>query len=293
MTSVPPTRASPMPEPGTLFAGRYQLRRKLAAGGMGAVFEARDTETGAAVAIKLVHPELLLEPGIHRRFRRESSILATLDHPSVVRVCDVGTDALGRDYTVMELLEGETLHARFRRPPRVDVPELLSIVSGICGGLGAVHAHGVIHGDIKPANVFLVVGDQGHGPQVKLVDFGLSKVHGLERLTRTGEVIGTPIYMAPELLTGEGQIDQRVDVYALGVVMWEALAGRTPFRERNPGRLLYEIVMGRVEPLRDVRPDVPEVVARCVHRAMATARDARYGSVEQLADELAEARSTR
>lgn len=248
---------------------------KLDAGGMGTVFHAEDTN-GRAVAIKLLHPELAQEPEMHRRFRREASILQSLHHPGIVQVLDVGVDAHGHSYTVMELLAGETLHARIRRSP-LDPDELRGILSGICDALGAAHAHGVIHGDLKPANVFLLA--QGGS---KLVDFGTSKVHGLERLTRTGEVIGTPLYMAPEVLTGDGEIDERIDTYSLGVLVYEALSGRTPFKERHPGKLVYQIVLGRGEPLAVLRPDLSPAIVGFVQQAMAPKRESRFASAEAL-----------
>lgn len=267
-----------LPAPGTTFAGRYRLQRKVAAGGMGAVYEAEESG-GRTVALKVLYPEYATDDEIRRRFRRESSILAALDHPSIVRIFDFGTDEKGRSYTVMELLRGETLRQRMDRDGRLAPDALVPVVEGLCSGLSAVHAHGVVHGDLKPANVFLLADGS-----VKLVDFGLSKVHGLDRLTRTGEVIGTPAYMPPELLTGEGVPDGRVDTYALGVVLYEALAGRQPFTQRNPGKLMFDIVMGKATPLEDAAPGIsPELVA-VVTRAMAAKRDDRFGSPDELAE---------
>lgn len=275
-----------MPSAGDVLAGRYRLVRKLAAGAMGAVFEAEHQTTRRRVAVKLLHPELTADPDLHRRFRREASVLQALDHPAVVQVLDVGSDDAGRAYTVMELLEGETLYDRIRRDPPLTVADLAPIVDGLCSGLTAVHEHGVIHGDLKPANVFLLAADDG-GVAVKLVDFGLSKVHGLERLTRTGEIIGTPVYMAPELLTGEGDIDESIDTYALGVLLFEALAGYPPFRERNPGKLLFHIVSGKVEPFEPRTGDVTPGVAQVIVRAMSSSRKARFASAAEMGEAFA------
>jgi len=277
--------AAPLPSTGELFAERYRVVAKLAAGGMGAVFEAEDERSGNAVAVKLLHPELAQEPEMHRRFKREGSILQALHHPSVVRVRDVGTDARGRSYTVMELLRGETLHARIEREGALDLGALGPIVEGIAAGLGAAHEHGVLHGDLKPANVFLLAGEDGAvGGAVKLVDFGTSKVHGLERLTRTGEVIGTPTYMAPELLTGDGTIDERIDVYAFGVLLYQSLAGVAPFTERNPGKLLFQIVMGQGVPLEERRPGLPASLYEVVRHAMAPKKADRFESPRAVAN---------
>lgn len=279
--AAPEERAS-LPAVGSVFAGRYRLVRKLAEGGMGAVYQAEEKPPGRVVALKILHPEYSTDPDIRRRFRRESSILAALDHPAIVRILDFGTDERGRAWTSMELLEGETLRERIEREGRLAPAALVPILDGVCSGLSAVHAHGVVHGDLKPDNVFLLATPEG-GEAVKLVDFGLSKVHGLDRLTRTGEVIGTPAYMAPELLTGEGVPDGRVDTYGLGVILYEALSGRKPFVQRNPGKLMFEIAMGKGTPLPEVAPDLPEDVVAVVQHAMATKRDERFDSPDALA----------
>lgn len=250
---------------------------------MGAVYEAIEEPGGRQVALKVLYPEYAGDAEIRRRFRRESSILAALDHPNIVRIFDFGTDQKGRSYTSMELLEGETLRERMDRDRTMGPDDLLPIVAGLCSGLSAVHAHGVVHGDLKPANIFLL-GDGSETLRVKLVDFGLSKVHGLDRLTRTGEVIGTPSYMPPELLTGEGVPDGRVDTYALGVILYEALAGQQPFSERNPGKLMFDIVMGRSTPLAEVRADVPVALQAVVEQAMAPKRAGRFASADALAE---------
>lgn len=265
--------------------GPYEILGELGAGGMGAVYAARHTGTGQRVAIKFLHSELASDPEMGRRFRREASILKSLEHPGVVRVVEVGEDDNGRAYTVMELLQGETLEARLERGS-LTPKEFSVILNHVARALDAVHAHGVLHGDLKPANVFLL--EEG----TKLVDFGTSKVHGLERLTRTGEVSGTPIYMAPELLTGEGGIDERIDTYALGVLAYKALAGQVPFTERNPGRLLYQIVMGDTVRFEERCPSAPVAVAVAIHQAMSAKRDERFGKASAFAHALASSLDT-
>lgn len=276
--------------PGATLDGRFRLVREIASGAMGAVWEAIDVagresapivQAGARVALKVLRPELNSEPAIRRRFRREASILQSISHPAVVRILDLGTDAGERSYTVMELLHGETLEARLTRERRLEPRALSPIVRAIAEGLAAVHAHGVIHGDLKPSNVFLA----DHGPSpAKIVDFGLSKIEGLERLTRTGELTGTPAYMAPELLTGASELDARIDQYALGVVLYQAVAGQLPFRlDKHPGALMFDIVMGKGKPLEETAPDVAPDVREVVARAMAPKREARFEDVLALA----------
>lgn len=254
---------------------------------MGSVHEAENLEQGGLGAVKLLKPELHDEPGIRRRFRREASVLKALEHPGVVRVLDLGNDDGERSYTVMELLTGETLDALLVREPQPSLEVLAPILLGIAEALAAVHRHGVIHGDLKPANVFLPT-ERGAFP-IRLVDFGLSKIEGLERLTRTGELTGTPVYMAPELLTGSGEIDARIDVYAAGVLAYLALAGKLPFStQRHPGALMFDIVMGKLTPLDTLRPDLPEALVRAVQHAMAPKREQRTPDADALRAELAE-----
>ena len=247
---------------------------------MGCVFEAQDS-TGRRVAIKLLHPELSSDREMHRRFKREGSILKALNHPAVVRVHEVGQDELDRAYIVMDLLDGETLRTRILRSP-LTPEDAVPVCVSICEGLHAAHSDGVLHGDIKPENVFVLPNGKG-----KLVDFGTSKVHGLDRLTRTGEVIGTPTYMAPELLTGQVEIDERIDIYSLGIVLYESLVGLSPFRERNPGKLLMQIVTGKGEPIEKALPTLSPALVEIIHTATTPDPASRYTDVLKLRDALA------
>lgn len=273
------TKQLGLPELGSVLGDRFRLDEKLASGGMGAVYRAEDHTMLRPVAVKVLLPALLDDADIRRRFRRESSILAALDHPGVVKTLALGTDGDGRSWMAMELLTGGTLKEAIDREGRIAPVALVPIVEGICGALAAVHDHGVVHGDLKPNNIFLTA----ESPGVKLVDFGLSKIAGLDRLTKTGEVIGTPAYMAPELLTGECEPDGRVDTYGLGIVLYEALSGAQPFAERNPGKLMFDIVMGKKNSLSEVAPDVPLEVVAVVDRAMAPKRAERYANPFALA----------
>ncbi|MBX3274258.1 MAG: serine/threonine protein kinase [Sandaracinaceae bacterium] len=281
-------RAS-LPPPGTVLGGRYRLTRLVAEGGMGAVFEAHDEQAGRSVALKLLQPELSADRDVRRRFRRESSVLTALDHPNIVQVLDIGAGGAGDDeqlFSVMELLAGETLAERLAREGSLTPAALLPILEEIAAGLGAAHEHGVIHGDLKPANVFLVA----PAGTVKLLDFGLSKILGLERLTRTGELIGTPAYMAPELLTGKGELDERIDTYALGVMTYECLAGRPPFSGNVPGKLMMAIVMGQATPLGELAPALSADVTEVVMAAMSRDRERRFHSARALARAFRDAR---
>ncbi len=259
---------------GTILAGRYELVAELARGAMGDVFEALDQLSGSKAAVKLLRAEYLADESMRRRFRREGAVLKALDHPALVRLLELGIDDAGLVFLVTEYVEGETLAQRLSKGP-VTIAEADSLVDALSGGLGAAHEHGVLHGDLKPANV---IWPAEGAPRV--VDFGASKILGLDRLTATGEVSGTPAYMAPEVLTGKTDVDQRIDVYGLGVLLYEALSAKKPFHDNHLGRLMMKIDAGDCLPI-DAVAEVPAAIARVIERAMHRNKDDRYA---QMAD---------
>ena len=283
---APPTRPWE-PAPGARVAGRFALEARLGVGGMAEVWRAWDERNGARVALKLLRADHSARPEAVERLRREGALLASLSHPGIVRGLDVGLHEGGGAYVAMELLEGETLGARLRTTGALDPAALAPIVRALADGLAAAHARGVVHRDLKPDNVFLVAG--AGRVAVKLLDFGISKLVDLERLTYTGEVLGTPRYMSPEQLGAEEDVDARADVYALGVIVYEALAGRPPFLGATPTDLLVAIMHGKVVPLRAARPEISAAVEAVVMRAMARARAARFASPTEFADAFVEA----
>jgi serine/threonine protein kinase len=278
-----PSRRQPDgPALGTLLDGRYRLDAVLGTGGMATVFRALDTATQRVVAVKVLRPTIATNPEAVARFNREGELLTTVDHPAIVGAEYLGQLSDGTVYLVMELLLGETLQARMERGP-MDPDALAPIVTGVCAGLHAAHGLGVIHRDLKPANIYLCPDARGE-LQVKLLDFGISKMVGLEKLTATGEILGTPRYMSPEQLGTEDDLDARVDVYGLGVILYEALAGQAPFMAASPADLIVAILHGRVLPLRSLRAELSEEVVTVVARAMAVDREARYETALDLAE---------
>ena len=230
-----------LPEVGDTLVDRFRLTEIIGQGGMGVVFRAEDLRKNSHVAIKVLHPELATNIGIRRRFHREASILRSLDHPGLVRVHQVRDDDRGWTFMVMELIEGETFEVWARHPTELSLPARLELLASAARALHAAHGHGIVHGDVKPANIFVIDGNTPH-PQAKLVDFGLCKVEGLERLTRTGEIAGTPAYMPPELITGAAPSGPTVDIYSLGVVLYQSLTGHRPFEDRSAPKMLIKIV---------------------------------------------------
>ncbi|GAB4210152.1 MAG: hypothetical protein OHK0013_30460 [Sandaracinaceae bacterium] len=275
---------------GTVLVGRYRLDAVLGTGGMAEVFRALDMQSGRAVAVKILRGQSATSREAVARLKREGEVLSALRHPAIVAV-EAAYELDGGVFLVMELLEGETLGARMKRGPMTPM-ELAPVVTGVAAGLTAAHAQNVVHRDLKPDNVFLVP-DRESGREgairVKLLDFGISKVWYGEKLTHTGQVLGTPRYMSPEQLGAESDVDPRIDVYALGVILYEALAGTPPFLATTPTDLIVAILHGKVAPLRSVRPELSSAVEAVVMRAMARSRDARFGSARELAEAFLDA----
>jgi serine/threonine-protein kinase len=265
-------------------AGRFRIDALLGEGGMASVYRATDLATSRPLALKLLRAELCAIPEAASRFRREGELLQSFTHPGIVRVETFGALEDGALFLAMELLAGETLGAFMRRSRVLDPSDVAPLLAGICAPLAAAHARGIVHRDLKPENIFLARATPDAEPQVKLLDFGISKVFGSEKLTQTGQLLGTPRYMAPEQLAAEHELDARVDVYAVGVILYEALAGQPPFLGSAPSDLIVSILHGRVAPLRSVRSDLPPEVESVVARAMARAREARYATPEELAN---------
>lgn len=251
---------------GRTVAGRYELLRLIGEGGMGSVYAARHVFTKREVAVKLPHPFLVGSELVVQRFLRECQAPASIGHPAIVEVLDAGQDDAGRLYMVLELLEGYDL-SQAMLAGRVDARALVAIAVEVLDALSAAHAAGFVHRDIKPENVFLC----SSGPQrVRLLDFGVARALTSgedDRLTRTGSVVGTPRYMSPEQIRGLPAAPG-ADVWAVGAVMYHALAGRPPFEATNYNLLVHAILSDPVPPLRQVRPDVPDALARVVDRAL-------------------------
>jgi serine/threonine-protein kinase len=275
---------------GTVLVGRYRLDAVLGAGAMAEVFRATDTLAGRSVAVKILRGQTANSREAVARLKREGEVLGALRHPAIVAV-EAAYELDGGVFLVMELLEGETLGARMKRGVMTPM-ELAPVVAGVAAGLAAAHAQNVVHRDLKPDNIFLVPDAQSGREgaiRVKLLDFGISKVWYGEKLTQTGQVLGTPRYMSPEQLGAERDVDPRIDVYALGVILYEALAGTPPFLATTPTDLIVAILHGKVAPLRSVRPELSPAIEAVVMRAMARARDARFGSARELADAFLDA----
>ncbi len=269
-------------EDGATF-GRYKIKRRLGAGGMGEVYEATHTGLGKRVAIKALLPELAREPEVQVRFLREGESAARIQHPHVVDIYDVGTED-EVTFLVMEYLEGRDLADLLRERGMLPISEAVDIVLPVAAAVMAAHHEGVLHRDLKPANIFLAEGHHGLS-MPKVLDFGISKLMTgapTDALTTTGALIGTPFYMSPEQAAGSKVLDARSDQYSLGVILYQCVTGVRPFKSDSMYRLLHRIVQGEFVPPSSVNPSIPGDFERVVLTAMATKPDARYPTVKEL-----------
>lgn len=263
----------------TLLGGRYRLLRQVASGGMATVWEAEDAVLGRRVAVKVLHTHLAADEAVRERFRREGVAVARLGHPAVVAVYDTGEDE-GIAFLVMELVEGRTLRDMLREDGPLPVAAAVEVVAQVAAGLAVAHERGIIHRDVKPANI-LVLPDG----RAKITDFGIARGESGtdmdEDLTRTGTIVGTAKYLAPEQVQG-GPVDPRTDVYALGLVLYEALCGRPAFDGAT--ELATAIARTQASPLppRQVRVDVPRSVETIVMRTLARDPSSRFQSAADL-----------
>ncbi len=275
--------ANEYPE-GTILGGKFRVVRTLGIGGMGAVYEVQHTLTQHRRALKILKADSE-NAEAKVRLLREASAAGRIGNPHIVETFDAGELDTGAAYVVMELLDGEDLSAYLKRVGRLSNPELAGIARQACEGLHAAHLAGIVYRDIKPGNIFLT---NKEGQRfVKLVDFGVSKFDSVTtdetELTRDGAVIGTPSYMSPEQVRGDANLDARVDVYALGVLLYVALTGKRPFTGTSLAQVALRIVQGECTPLRELRPDISVGFAQVVARAMAVDRSERFPTALALA----------
>jgi eukaryotic-like serine/threonine-protein kinase len=266
----------------TLAGGRYRVERTVGQGGMAAVYLAHDEELDRPVAVKILAAHLGDDPTLRERFLREARMAARLSHPNIVQVFDAGEHD-GSPFIVMEFVEGETLADVARSDGRVAPVRVVDLALQVCGGLEHAHAAGLVHRDIKPQNLLL----RSDGV-VKIADFGIARAAEATKLTQIGSVLGTAAYLAPEQASGD-PVTAAADVYSLGVVLYELLAGRTPYDFRTLPEL---VAKQREEPIPGIREAAPEVPARLeavIMRCLARNPEYRPASAAELAHELAAA----
>ncbi len=282
-----PTPSDTQPRLTAALTGRYRLDRELGAGGMATVYLAHDLRHDRQVALKVLRPELAAAIGADR-FLAEIRTTANLQHPHILPLFDSGA-AAGLLFYVMPYVEGESLRARIARETQLSVDAALEIAAEVAGALEAAHTKGVVHRDIKPENIMLT------GGHALVADFGIAKavdVAGDRRLTETGLVIGTPAYMSPEQASGERTVDSRSDVYALGCVLYEMLAGEPPFTGPTAQAVIAKRFSGDVPSVRRGRPGVAETIDRMISKALAPVPSDRWQSAEAFRRAIIEERSS-
>ncbi|MFT3769806.1 MAG: serine/threonine-protein kinase [Minicystis sp.] len=266
---------------GSRSFGRFEVLEQAGSGAAGTIYRAHDPATGERVAVKVLRG---LEDVDAARFVREARVLARIRHPGAVRYVDHGRDAGGHAYLVMEWLDGEDLRERLARAG-LSMNESIALGRRVAEALAVVHAHGLVHRDIKPGNLFL---PGGRVEDAKIIDFGLARgERASTTVTQTGLVVGTPSYMAPEQARGRREIDARADSFSLGAVLFKCLTGRAPFEGRSIMAVLTKVLLDDAPRLREVRPDVPEELDALVAHMLAKDPDWRPGSAQEVAQALA------
>jgi len=277
----------------TVLADRYVLRGELGRGGCAIVYEAHDLRLGRIVALKMVK-STARDAQANARLAREARAAAAIHHPNVCGLSDAGYLPDGRPYLVMERLQGETLTACLRRTGNLSAEHAVDIALQLLSALEAAHQIGIVHRDVKPDNVFLVPRN-GCTPLVKLLDFGMCRRAATAAkddatLTRAGQVVGTPEYMSPEQVSGKRTFDGRIDLYALGVILYEALSGQRAFPGKDAREVVVSVLVKSLPPLHHVRPDCPSVLERIVSRAIEKDANQRYSSAAEFQRDLLEAK---
>jgi eukaryotic-like serine/threonine-protein kinase len=269
---------------GQTIAGKYHIERLVGSGGMGAVYEALNLSINKRVALKFLFRDDAIDSDSAARFQREAEAASAVNSAHIVQIFDAGTSEHGRPYLVMELLEGADLRHRLKRAGRLPLEEVVVIAKQLLRALGRAHAAGIVHRDLKPDNIFICPRDDD--PLfVKVLDFGISKVVSAhaDTLTRRGTVLGTAHYMSPEQAQAFSDVDGRADLFSLGAIMYEALAGRPPHIGKTFEAVLIHVCTTAADDIREHAPNVPEAIAQVIAKSIERDRDHRYQSAHEFA----------
>jgi serine/threonine protein kinase/tetratricopeptide (TPR) repeat protein len=261
-----------------IIAGKYQILEELGRGGMGVVYKAKDTRLDRTVALKFLPPEYTQDKEAKERFIQEAKAAASLDHNNICTVYEIG-ESEGKTFIAMPCYEGETLKEKIEHEP-LKIDEAIDITKQIGRGLEKAHGKGIIHRDIKPANIMIT-----HDGVAKIVDFGLAKLSGQVKLTRTGTTMGTAAYMSPEQAQGDA-VDHRTDIWSLGVVLYEMLTGKLPFKGEQMQSMVYSIMNKEPDSLASLRSDIPKHIENAVLSALEKDVSQRYKTIRELINDL-------
>jgi len=258
----------------------YRLDDLIARSGMASIYRATDTRTGRQVAIKIPHPEMEADPVLFDRFKREEEIGETLAHPGVMKV--FGDDSKSDIYMVMEWVDGRLLRQVLREQSPMPIDRAIRLTIAVCDALDYIHRNGVVHRDLKPENIMVDSKDN-----IKLIDFGIAGKAGARRLTfgKLSQVMGTPDYIAPEQVKGK-RGDGRSDIYALGVMLYEMVTGKTPFTGNNPFLIMNDRLVNNPIPPREHNPEISKELQEVIYRAMEREPENRYSTANEFAWDL-------
>jgi len=269
---------------GTVLDGKYRVDAQVGAGGMGAVYLATHTTIGRRVAIKTLHAELTSDEQVVARFHREAQLAGSIGHDNICEVTDIGTLENGSPYLVMPMLNGTPLADLLEQGELLSMDRVVDMIGQTLSALEAAHGAGIVHRDLKPDNIFITrMGDRADF--VKLLDFGISKIMEQDEvtaLTMTGTVLGTPFYMAPEQAKGAKDLDHRVDIYAMGVILYEALTGARPFTGESYNEIMFKIIAEPFALPSTLNPSISPAIEQVICRAMARDPALRYGSASEM-----------
>jgi serine/threonine-protein kinase len=272
-------------EIGELIEGKYRITRLIGEGGMGAVYLGENVRISRRVAIKVLHAGLTENKEVTQRFEREAQAAGRIGNDHILEVLDLGSLPNGDHYIVMEYLDGEPLTERIKARGRMQPLELAGLIRQVLVGLTAAHRAGIFHRDLKPDNIFILKEKAGKNDYCKIIDFGISKFQPLNkdgmRMTRTGMMMGTPYYMSPEQASGSHEADHRADLYAVGVMMFEATTGQVPFDAATFNQLLFKIVLDDVPRPEALQPDLDPAFASLISKAMARDMNQRFQTAEE------------
>ncbi|MFX0199401.1 MAG: protein kinase [Candidatus Hodarchaeota archaeon] len=276
----------PMEElrPGTELADKYKIEEVVGRGGMGIVYKAEDTKLKRRVALKFLPPELTRDEEARTRFVLEAQAAAGLSHPNICTIHEINEEE-GRSFIAMEYVEGQSLRERINKGP-LGTDEALKIAIQVAEGLEEAHKKGIVHRDIKSANIMIT-----HKGKAKIMDFGLAKVKGATFLTRNGMIVGTVAYMSPEQAKGE-EVNHRSDIWSLGVILYEMLSGKLPFMGDKEASILYAVVHEELKPLKAVKPGTPPEFLQIIYRSLKKKPEARYHSAEEMLRDLVKYRDS-
>ena len=278
--------------PTALVANKYEIIRLVGRGGMGAVWEGRHNTLGTRVAVKFIDSEFADRPDVQKRFETEAKSAATIQSKHAIQIYDHGIGDDGRPYIVMEYLEGEPLDGRLNRVHTMDLPTTTRILQQVARALAKAHERGIIHRDLKPENIFLVQTLEDDEEIAKVLDFGIAKIIGdqagpLTGATKTGAILGTPFYMSPEQARGLKEVDQRADVWSLGVIAFRSVVGKLPFDGQSVGDLLVNICTADPPIPSQELPGLPAAFDGWIKRSLARSLDERFPNVGEQMEALA------